>query len=65
MQVGDLVELSAYGRKLKAFKCLRGYHGILIDYYSNLAVWKVHWFGKPNCVIGRKNIKQLKVKKST
>ena len=63
MQVGDLVELSAYGKKLLGYKRLRGHQGIVIERVHELSEWKVHWFGKPKCVMHRKEIKQVKSKK--
>jgi hypothetical protein len=67
VQVGDLVELSAYGKKLKGFKWLRGHHGIVTQYircFGPEPGWRVHWFGRPNCVMERKSIKHVKVKKT-
>ena len=63
MKVGDLVELSAYGKKLIGYKRLRGHHGIVIERVHELSEWKVHWFGKAKCVMQRKEIKHVKSKK--
>ena len=59
MKVGDLVELSAYGKKLIGYKRLRGHHGIVIERVHELSEWKVHWFGKPVTIMSRKNIKHV------
>ena len=60
MQVGDLVELSAYGKKLKCFLRLHGHHGIVIKRLHEYSVWKIYWFGKAfNNVMSRKDIKHV------
>jgi len=64
VQVGDLVELSACGKKLIGFRWLRGYQGIVIKNMREFSVWKVHWFGKPATVMNRKDIKHVKAKKT-
>tara|TARA_R110000824_G_scaffold8737_5_gene39696 strand:- start:9325 stop:9657 length:333 start_codon:yes stop_codon:yes gene_type:complete len=43
MKVGDLVELSAQGKKLEWLKSLLDYHGIVISVHSNR--YKIQWFG--------------------
>jgi len=64
MQVGDLVELSAYGKNLKCFLWLHGRHGIVIKRLHKYSVWQIHWFGKTfNNVMKRKDIKHVKAKK--
>jgi hypothetical protein len=67
MQVGDLVELSAYGRKRCHSKSLWDKMGLVIEYKPSGFYWKVQWFetkGRPY-YISRKDIKHVKVKKST
>ena len=65
MQVGDLVELSAYGTKLKGFAWLHGYRGIVIKRLHVYSVWKIHWFGRTfNNVMKRKEIKHVRAKKT-
>ena len=64
MQVGDLVELSAYGKKLKCFQWLHNTHGIVIERVHELSFWKIHWFGKPVNVMKRNSIKHVKAKKT-
>ena len=67
MQVGDLVELSAYGRKHGGhFKTLEGKKGLVIAKHRGGFYWKVHWFGSPvhPYHIGRREIKHVKVKKT-
>ena len=59
MKVGDLVELSARGKKLLNFQWLYGCHGIVIKRVHELSYWKVHWFGKPAAVMNRREIKHL------
>ena len=56
MEIGDLVVLSAYGKKIKMLKEFRGQFGILISKYS------VMWTQHPNfiCPVNRKDIKKLK-----
>ncbi len=44
MKVGDLVELSAQGRKLKWLEPLTGMYGIVVSQHSTR--WKVQWFGR-------------------
>ena len=68
MKVGDLVELSAYGRKHNGhFKTLEGKKGLVIARRGGGFYWKVHWFGSKGVeyTISRKEIKHVKVKKNT
>ena len=60
MQVGDLVELSAYGKKRIWLKSLRGFHGIVIERAHELSRWKIHWFLYGVNVMTRKDIKRIK-----
>jgi len=60
VQVGDLVELSACGKKLKSFKGLHGHHGIVIKPSSRYGLYQIHWFGKPVNFMKRKDIKHVK-----
>ena len=64
MQVGDLVELSAYGKKRKGWQWLHGSHGIVTKRVHMLSWWKIHWFGKLTNVMERKHIKHVKAKKN-
>jgi len=65
VQVGDLVELSAYGKKLKGFAWLHGSHGIVIKRVHEYSVWQVHWFDKAfKTRVKRKEIKHVKAKKA-
>jgi len=59
MQIGDLVELSAYGKKRIWLKSLRGLHGIVIERVHELSRWKIHWIGKPINIMNRKDIKHV------
>ena len=64
MKVGDLVELSAYGKKRVWLKSLRGLHGIVIELiHGPDSRWRIHWFGMPTNVMYQKDIKHIKVKK--
>ena len=67
MKVGDLVELSAYGRKHGGhFKALEGKKGLVIDDHPGGYYWKVHWFDSPvrPYRLGRKELKHVKSKKT-
>ncbi len=64
MQVGDLVELSTYGKKLKSFRRLHEHRGIVIERAHELSRWKIHWFGAPTNIMNRKDIKHVKAKKT-
>ena len=67
MKVGDLVELSAYGRNKKDDnQYLLGKVGLVIDHHPGDFYWKVHWFGVNSrpFFIGRRDIKHVKVKKN-
>ena len=65
MKVGDLVELSAYGKKLKYFSRLRGHRGIILKRLHEYSIWKVHWFDKAYSIkMNRKDIKHVKAKKT-
>ena len=67
MQVGDLVELSAYGLKHGGhFRAVKGKKGLVIAMRSGGVYWKVHWFDSPvgPYHIRRKEIKHVKVKKT-
>ena len=65
MKVGDLVELSAYGKKLKCFLRLHGHHGIIIKRYHELSHWKIHWLDmSTNYIMNQKEIKHVKAKKT-
>ena len=50
MKVGDLVELSAYGKKLKMFKKQRGLVGVVVDISGAPIFSHVHvqWCGAIN-----------------
>jgi len=65
MQVGDLVELSAYGKKLVSFWRFRGATGIVTKRVHELSYWRIHWFDGPNNVMKRKDIKHVKAKKTS
>ena len=69
MQVGDLVELSAYGLKHGGhFRGLEGKKGLIVDYRLGTAslFLKVHWFGIKSSpyFISRRELKHVKVKKT-
>ena len=65
MQVGDLVELSGYAKKRKGLKWLYGDSlGIVIERVHELSRWRIHWFGKPVCIMDRKYLKHVKAKKT-
>ena len=63
MQVGDLIELSAYGKKRKGWRWLHGTHGIVTKRVSELSWWRIHWFDKLTNIMKRKDIKHVKAKK--
>jgi len=63
VKVGDLVELSTYGKKRVLWCSLRGYRGIIIERVHELSRWKIHWFGNLVNVMNRKDIKHVKAKK--
>ena len=77
MKVGDLIELSTYGKKLKSFRRLHERCGIVIERVHELSRWKIHWFGPATMkkldlfhwfgtltnVMNRKDIKHVKAKK--
>ena len=77
MKVGDLVELSAYGRKRRHRRRQRhmwDMMGLVIEHKVNgFFQWKVHWLqteassapGGRAGWVARKDIKHVKVKKST
>ena len=58
MEIGDLVELSAYGKKLKVLSRFRGDTGLLIGH--NLVMWSK--FPNFNCLVNDRDIKRVKVK---
>jgi hypothetical protein len=69
VQVGDLVELSGYAKKRKGLKWLYGDSlgtviGIVIERVHELSRWRIHWFGKPVCIMHRKYLKHVKAKKT-
>lgn len=45
MKVGDLVELSAYGSKLKDHAHMRDKLGLVIEHHRRSGWWKVQWVG--------------------
>lgn len=45
MKVGDLVELSAYGEKIKSLKALRYKKGLVVERCYGGAYLRVIWFG--------------------
>ena len=59
MQIGDLVELSGYGKKRIGLKSLRGLQGIVIKRVHELSRWKIHWIGKYINIMNRKDIKHV------
>ena len=68
MKVGDLVELSAYGRKKRYDnRHLMDKIGLVVAQHPGGFYWKVHWFQTNNHPfhISRRDIKHVKVKKST
>lgn len=56
MKVGDLVELSAYGKKLKCFKAFTGEIGILLT--PNLVMWSN--LDSRVSLVNRKDIKKIR-----
>tara|TARA_R100000008_G_C3520913_1_gene133936 strand:+ start:66 stop:395 length:330 start_codon:yes stop_codon:yes gene_type:complete len=65
MQVGDLVELSAQGKKSEWLKSLVGCHGIVVSTHGTR--YKIQWFGgnsrnneAPHHTITRRCLKYLK-----
>ena len=67
MQVGDLVELSAYGKKIQPNSPLHGKRGLVVETRPNGYWYKVHWFRDYTCriVMSRRDLKHVKAKKST
>jgi len=59
MKKGDLVELSAYGKKLKILENLRGDIGIVVDPYFNAA--QVMWARRGFRHMNRRDIKRVRV----
>ena len=55
MKIGDLVQLSAYGQKLKMMESLRGDIGIVINYYFDSA--HVKWTARGFRHMNRRDIK--------
>ena len=56
MEIGDLVELSAYGKKLKCLRQYRGDTGLVIGH--NLVMWSK--FPGFNCIINCRDVKKVK-----
>ena len=67
MKVGDLVELSAYGKKLKLNEDARRRVGMILNIGENPDrfpySYKVHWFGTAWRYHSRQELKKAKVKK--
>ena len=56
MEIGDLVELSAYGKKLKCLSQYKGDIGLVIGH--NLVMWsKLPGF---NCILNSRDVKKVK-----
>ena len=62
MQVGDLVELSAYGKTRHSFHRLHDHHGVVIKHWYGHSRWKIHWLDKLINIMNRKDIKHVKIK---
>ena len=56
IKIGDLVELSAYGKSLKLLSEFREDVGIVIDW--NVVMWS----SKPSfsCIVNRRDVKKIK-----
>ena len=67
MKVGDLVELSAYGKKLKLNESEMNRVGMVLDIADKTDTFpyshKVHWFGSAWKYHNRQELKKAKVKK--
>jgi len=63
VKIGDLVELSAYGKKQRYLKSLHGMKGQVIEYISS-GQWKIQWSGRNenywHTVHSRKHLKHTK-----
>ncbi len=61
MKIGDLVELSAYGDRLKDHAWLRGKLGLVVEHHHRPGGWKVQWVGSMRRVLHpRKDLKHAK-----
>jgi hypothetical protein len=61
MKIGDLVELSAYGKRLKDHAHVRGKLGLVIEKHHSYGWWRVQWVGSPLRIIhSRKDLKIAK-----
>jgi hypothetical protein len=67
MQVGDYVELSAYGKKIQTNKVLCGKRGLVVESRPNGYWYKVHWFRDYvyHVTMCRRDLKHVKAQKST
>jgi len=66
MQVSDLVELSAYGKKRFANKYMLDRRGLVIGTGGDGYYWEVHWFDLNfKSYMSRRELKHLKAQKST
>jgi len=59
MKVGDLIELSAYGKKIQTIRRLRGDVGIVLSCRFQSA--HVQWSRNGLCYVNRRDIKKVSV----
>ena len=62
MKIGDLVQLSSYGKSLKCFDYLMGDIGLVTDINSSKTIFRVTWSKRPGCSnnMYRRDIKYVK-----
>ena len=65
MKIGDLVELSAYGNKLRDYEHCHGKVGLVISRSHPSGWWEVQWIHSPltKLVHPRKDLKIAKAKR--
>lgn len=60
MKVGDLVELSSYGRKLRGYKTLHDKVGFVVEMINPSGfypLYGVYWTDGQQCLLNRTDIK--------
>ena len=62
MKIGDLVQLSSYGKSLKCFDYLRDDIGLVMNINSTGDIYRVTWSKRPGCsnIMYRRDIKYVK-----
>lgn len=65
MKIGDLVELSSYGKSLKSYRTLHNKIGFvieLLDPYGYFPLYNVYWIDGQQCFFNRTDIKFVRRK---